>query len=184
MKYLAMLLAPLLWSLYICVTLVLTLVGLPLVIWQSSKTETRQNSHFPSRNLLQFRNRWMWVWNNDEDGIDGLRGNDPAQNWWDDATRGLTVRQRIFKWAAIRNPCANVRFVPVLSPLGYRDLLERRTVGFTIGKLKAAYYWHGIYSGLRMRYNAYEFSIGWKLWTVWLITDRVPFATRLQKVEA
>lgn len=181
MKWLAMLLAVPLWLTYILLGLVLTFIGLPLIWWQSSKTENRYSTNFSNRVLLQFKARWMWLWCNDEDGIDGLRGNDPAQNWWDDKTRGMSVRGRIFKWAAIRNPCANVRFVPILNPKGYASLLDVHTTGFSVGNMRIAYYWHGIYSGMRLRYNNYQLDIGWKLWTVWLITDLVPFATRLQQ---
>jgi hypothetical protein len=58
----------------------------------------------------------FWLWNNAEDGVDGLRGGDPAQQWWAEKTAGWNPIRRIFVWSALRNPVDSLRWVPLLNP--------------------------------------------------------------------
>ncbi len=63
--------------------------------------------------------RFPWpffLWDNLEDGVDGLRGGDPAQHWWWERTRAWSDWRRIVMWSAIRNPVDGLRWVPVLNP--------------------------------------------------------------------
>src|SRR5437660_101875 len=95
-----------LWALMLAVRAVFILAGYPLIAWQSANTVVDANGR------LQFQARWMRSYANPEDGIDGLRGGDSAQKWWAEATRGLSVRERIFAWSAQRNKANDLRYVP------------------------------------------------------------------------
>src|SRR5690348_12306007 len=107
------------WALRLVVVfLPLAVIGFPLVYvlahagWYESRYSPRFN-----RTVLQWRTPWLfWLWNNLEDGIDGLRGGDPAQYRWAKETAGYSTQKRIWIWAARRNPVDNLRFVPVLNP--------------------------------------------------------------------
>lgn len=94
----------------------LFVLGLPLIAVAALFTETRAHSIYYDRTLLQFKWRWMWLYCNEEDGIDGLRGGDQDQAWWGADTQGWSQWRRIFVWSALRNSVNNLRFVPVLSP--------------------------------------------------------------------
>ena len=81
------------------VSLVLTLVGLVILIpaaafqfWGST-----DNAGAP-----HWRSPLLWVWDNQEDGVCAF---------W----QGPITRWRVYYWAAIRNPCNNLRYVPGVS---------------------------------------------------------------------
>jgi hypothetical protein len=65
---------------------------------------------FPDRQLLLFTSPWMFLWNNYEDGIDGLRGGAPEQFWWRDETALMSEEERIYQWSAKRNKTDNLQF--------------------------------------------------------------------------
>jgi hypothetical protein len=98
----------------------------------------------------------MWVYGNEEDGIDGLRGGDEAQSWWAAKTSGDSARRRIFKWSALRNCVNNLRYVPVLSPRFHPDLISY------VGNDASFYIWQGAYSRLVLSLTNTVLSIGWK----------------------
>lgn len=94
----------------------LWILGLPIVAacaWQAWCWPTRANRF--DRTVLKFP-RIFWLWGNDEDGVDGLRGGDPAQQWWANKTAGWSPQKRIFTWSAMRNPVDSLRWIPVLNP--------------------------------------------------------------------
>lgn len=141
-----------LWIARLLINLPLWLLGLVLIPWQSASTEIRPSKYYPGRQLLQFKARWMWIFGNEEDGIDGLRGGDEDQYWWAEQTHGDSDRVRIFKWAAQRNPINNLRYVPLLSPLFHPDRIE----------VAGGYIWQGPYARLVLDIGSQRYSIGWK----------------------
>ena len=72
--------------------------------------EMKDSPILPDRRLLLFTSEWMFLWNNYEDGIDGLRGGSIAQKWWADQTHGYTDKERIWEWSAKRNKTDNLKF--------------------------------------------------------------------------
>jgi len=146
------------WLLVGAIHLLFILLGLILIPLESFNVQQDKN------NRLQFSARWMWLYNNSEDGIDGRRGGDPAQRWWMERTRIRTVRERIFLWSALRNPANNLRYVPILCPK-----FRPEWIGFVgtgdeprNGESGWAYVWQGIYSGLYIKTPRVWFWIGWK----------------------
>lgn len=141
-----------LWIARLLINLPLWFLGLVLIPWQSAYTEIRPSKYYAGRNLPQFKARWMWIFGNEEDGIDGLRGGDAAQFWWAKMTSADSVRMRIFKWSARRNPINNLRYVPLLSPRFHPDQIE----------FVGGYIWQGVYARLVLDFKGQRFSIGWK----------------------
>lgn len=109
---------------YVLIDFPLFVIGLPLVAIAAFFTETVPHSTYYDRTLLQFKWRWMWLYNNQEDGVDGLRGGDPNQSWWANQTYGWRNWERVFVWSGLRNSVNNLRFVPVLSPLFTPDSIS------------------------------------------------------------
>lgn len=104
------------WLLRLAVLLLFAILGLPIIgmlAWQAWCWPTYSERF--NRTVLQFP-RIAWLWNNQEDGVDGLRGGDPAQDWWAQKTAGWSPIRRIFIWSALRNPVDSLRWVPVLNP--------------------------------------------------------------------
>lgn len=94
----------------------LLILGLPIVAvcaWQAWCWQTFSKRF--NRTVLQF-SPIFWFWCNFEDGVDGLRGADPAQQWWADQTAGWSPIRRIFIWSALRNPVDSLRWIPLLNP--------------------------------------------------------------------
>lgn len=175
-----------LWIIVGLIHLLFILVGYPLIWWQSAYVVIDQ------KKMPQFRARWMWIYGNKEDGIDGLRGGDQAQRWWLDLTRSMTVRQRIFAWSARRNHVNNLRYVPLLCPrfrpawIGYMGTGDEPPDG----QSGWAYVWQGVYTGLYLKTPRTWFWLGWKFRPsdrngVAPTDTRLPrcdFATQLQRV--
>jgi hypothetical protein len=145
-----------LWILRLAINLPVYLAGLVLIPWQATNTEVRPSKYYPNRMLLQFRARWMYLWGNEEDGIDGLRGGDVRQYWWAKMTVGASQAERIFRWSALRNPANNLRYVPGLSPR-FRPYHIRY-----IGGAAKFYIWQGVYGRLVLPLGGSLYSIGWK----------------------
>lgn len=155
------------WILRIGIFLPLAVLGIPLVylLARAKWCAPRYSPKF-KRIVLQWRTPWLvYPWTNLEDGIDGLRGGDPAQQWWADKTAGWSPQKRIFVWAALRNPVDSLRWLPILNPE-----LVPRTVKF-IGmdhepvKGEGGWYfaWMGPYSCIRYETKTRRFWLGWKI---------------------
>lgn len=105
-----------LWLLRVALLLVLAAIGIPVIgvlAWQGWCWPTPSKRF--NRTILQFP-RVAALWNNDEDGVDGLRGGDPAQQWWADKTAGWSPQKRIFIWSALRNPVDSLRWISLINP--------------------------------------------------------------------
>jgi hypothetical protein len=105
-----------LWLLRLAVLLVFAVIGIPLIYvlaWQAWCWPTFSERF--NRTVLQFPLA-VWPYCNFEDGVDGLRGGDPAQQWWADKTAGWSPQKRIFIWSAFRNPVDSLRWIPLLNP--------------------------------------------------------------------
>jgi len=153
------------WSVMLIIRLPLYLVGILLVAWQSKQVEVRPSRYFPNRRLLQFRARWMFIFGNEEDGVDGLRGGDPAQTWWAEKTEDCSTRGRIFMWSALRNPVNNIRYVSVLNPRFNPQKI--RYIGTdhepVAGERGWFFIWQGLYSAFRLETGRRRVWVGWKL---------------------
>lgn len=154
-----------LWLLRLAVLLFFAIVGLPIIgvlAWQGWCWPT-QSPRF-ERVVLQFP-LIAWLWCNFEDGVDGLRGGDPAQQWWADKTADWSPIRRIFIWSALRNPADSLRWVPVLNPK--IDPARVRFIGMdrepAEGEGGWYFAWQGPYSSLRYETKRYRAWIGWKL---------------------
>jgi len=108
--------SPFLWLARILVLLILAVPGGPVILILAKARLARSwRSRYFERDVMQFPSLF-WLWNNAEDGVDGLRGGDPAQQWWADKTAGWSPQKRIFVWSALRNPVDSLRWVPVINP--------------------------------------------------------------------
>lgn len=147
------------WLLVAAIHLFFVLLGLPLIAWQSGRLTVDE------QRKLHFKARWMWLYDNREDGVDGRRGGDPAQDWWMQRTKDRTLRERVFLWSALRNPVNNLRYVPIICPKFHPDQIGFYGTGDEPpdGQSGWAYTWQGIYSGLYIKRPHLWFWIGWKL---------------------
>jgi hypothetical protein len=155
------------WAFRLAIFLPLAVIGVPLVyvLAHSGWCVPRHSPRF-NRTVLQWRTLWLFgPWNNEEDGVDGLRGGDPAQSWWAQSTANLSPQMRIWRWAAIRNPVDNLRFVPILNPK--IDPKRVRFVGLDHEPVKGEggwyYAWMGAYSCIRYETRRWRFWLGTKL---------------------
>ncbi len=87
------------------VSLVLTLVGYPLIAVLALFKLWHVYAYLDSAPVVY---EWKggkltWLWGNNEDGIFG---------------NGPVTRRQAFYWSAVRNPCNNLRFVPGVSVVG------------------------------------------------------------------
>lgn len=68
----------------------------------------------PSKVVRTWRPRWLRIWGNDEDGVDGpyliTPRTAPSLRRWIERMQGKSLRVRIVSWSANRNPAANLRF--------------------------------------------------------------------------
>lgn len=153
------------WLVRLAVLLIFAIIGLPLIAWQRGNLEAALSRRFPNRMLLRFHARWMLPYQNDEDGADGLRGGDPAQQWWADKTAGWSSRKRVFVWSALRNPVDSLRWMPLLNPK--LDPSRVRFIGLDHEPAKGDngwyFAWQGFYSCIRVERWGYRFWLGWKL---------------------
>lgn len=155
------------WLLRLAVFLPLAIIGVPLLylLAQVGHVETRRSKRF-DRYLLQWRPPFG-LYCNDEDGIDGLRGNDPAQQWWADKTASWSPQKRIWVWSALRNPVDSLRWVRLLNPR--IDPTHVRFVGMDHEPAKGENGWYLAwlsgtpYSCIRVERQGWRFWLGWKL---------------------
>lgn len=151
------------WLLRIAIFLPLALLGfivIPLLVCMGSYRVRTSGS---GRALLQFP-WWAFLWSNEEDGIDGLRGGDAAQAWWMNKTGDWPDAKRIFAWSAFRNPVNNLRYVPVLSPKFRPARIYSIGLDHEMQDGEGGWYfvWQGIYSGFRYETKSRRCWIGWK----------------------
>lgn len=157
------------WLLRIAVFLPLAILGIPLVYVLSRLhwCEQRQSPKF-DRTVLQWRTRWLFgLWNNSEDGIDGLRGGDPAQWWWQEKTATYSPQRRIFVWAAFRNPVDSLRWVPLLNPVLTPEKVRSVGMGHEPTKGEGGWYFAWLdgtpYSCIRYETKTRRAWLGWKI---------------------
>jgi hypothetical protein len=155
------------WLLRIALLLVLAILGIP-VIWVLASYDMCwpiRSSRF-DRVVLQFA-PFFWLWNNDEDGVDGLRGGDPAQQWWADKTSTWSLRKHIFVWSAFRNPVDSLRWVPLLNPK--LDPSRVQFIGMDHEPAKGENGWYYAwlsgtpYSCIRFERYGFRLFLGWKI---------------------
>lgn len=153
-----------LWLLRAAALVILAIPGVPLIAvlaWRGVYRK-RPSAYF-DRDVMQFP-RWAWLFSNDEDGVDGLRGGDPAQHWWSERTAGWSDARRIFVWSAFRNPVNNLRYIPLLNPKF--EPARIRFVGLDHemrdGEGGWFFVWQGLYSGVRFETKTWRFWIGYK----------------------
>lgn len=156
------------WILFLAVSVLLEIVGVPLVAYAAWRGRVRMA---PSRDPLVageipvWAARWLFPFGNDDDGIDypafvngRPSGSRPGSRWWR------------LKWY-LRNPVENLRYLPIL---GFRpDVARIRARGNCnvtpdydgpLTGLRWSYVWQGAYAGLWLRMPArWAFRIGWKL---------------------
>lgn len=157
-----------LWLARIAIFVPLAVLGLPIVYLLASQAlcwPTR-SKRFPDRILLKFPHAFA-LYDNDEDGVDGIRGGDPAQQWWADKTAGWSPLRRIFVWSALRNPVDGLRWVPLLNPL--IDPAKVRFVGMDHEPAKGEGGWYfawlsgTAYSCIRYETKRWRFWLGNKI---------------------
>lgn len=112
------------WLLYIVIQLPLMAIGFPLVAVLAAVVQFQSRRWtMDRRGLLHFPRvfglRLFYLWDNDEDGIDGdpITGDvtePPKNEAWFEATAHWPVWRRVFVWSAWRNSVGNARRVPFL----------------------------------------------------------------------
>lgn len=175
------------WSLYIVCAIVLIAFGLIIVPFAAGfgLYETRESKYWPGRQIAAWTSKWMWLWGNEEDGIDGRRAGltqdaDPAQAWWMEESKTDSEAERIAYWSAIRNPVSNMRFVwpfgftmsviRSISPIRNRSL---KWVGnstqpdddYAQNKKGTWWFfaWDGWHTAFWLIYTGYQIRLGWKI---------------------
>lgn len=156
------------WVLAIAVRAVPWLLGLYVIWLEACWTVRRRSKLYPDRIVTRFQSPLMWLWDNEEDGCDGLRGGNPAQTWWMAQTLGWAVEKRIWRWSAWRNPVNNMRYVPIISPrIPPRGSSLIGCVGTGAeppdGQAGWAFCWFGPYTGLYVKRASFWLWIGWKI---------------------
>jgi len=158
-----------LWLLRVALFIVLALIGVPLIVLMTlfDWYEPRYSRRF-GRIVLQWRAQWLvWPYCNFEDGIDGLRGGDPAQKWWADRTGSWTVSKRILVWSAFRNPVDALRWVPLLNPVIGAEKIRFVGMDHEPAKGEGGWYFAWLdgtaYSCIRYETKHYRFWLGNKL---------------------
>lgn len=67
----------------------------------------RPSLKYPGRSVLAWRAPWMYLWSNEEDGIDGS-----ANGFWPKPEGRFAMFKQIFAWSALRNSAGNARWLP------------------------------------------------------------------------
>lgn len=173
----------LVWVLRFAVELPLWLLGLVLVpIMAATGFYYERDSLYYTdekkpRRVLAWRGGWLtWLWGNEEDGIDGRYF--ALNGFLSDG--GPLVR--IIRWAALRNPVSNLRYVPLLnvkldpariegSGDSYPETLLRawRRLGGGLGPPFWSFAAQGPYAGFALKWpfsktRHFEFQIGYKIY--------------------
>jgi hypothetical protein len=140
-----------------------TLLGLILVKWQANKGAfvLRQSDFYPYW-VMSWKAPWMWIWGNEENGIDGLTPT-PTQEWWNTQTGALTPAERIYEWSGLRNTVNNLRFVP---PFGFKiNPAKVKYIGTANSENAKGWFvcWHGVYASWHYLSPKWSISIGWRV---------------------
>lgn len=145
----------------------------PMALFHKYTTRT-ETSIINGRPILNFKYRWMFPWNNNEDGV--LAGSELI---------GYPDAIRIIYWTAYRNPANNLRFVPYLSVklnpkkinfIGskyVKDIDGNKKIALLRDYDKDEYRffsltWQGIYYNIRFQWKMFgkiwRFWVGWKIY--------------------
>lgn len=166
----ALLASLILWPLYIAVSLVLWIVGLPVVyVLARRRAWTYRPSQYFDHSVFAWKYSWAWVYGNEEDGITG-------PEWFAEQHRTQSFQRRIFLWSALRNPSNNLRFLkinPVIEPgkIYYygnsNDPTEITDADGIVKPFQWAFTWQGPYAGIVARWQIKpdrhaQVRIGWK----------------------
>lgn len=118
----------------------------------------------PGEYVWAFTSRWLWLWGNDEEGVDGNEVHSP--HWASKPTF-----KGVWYWSAIRNPFNNIRFwEPIRTPARpdqYHVLWNNPKRGWLIRQG-----WWCL--GFQLRVNGYRLWWGWKMKPNDLLTDALP----------
>lgn len=163
------------WALFTIVAVpfvVLGLVVIPISLLRKD-IEFRQSKYF-LKLITAWGSRLMWLWGNEEDGLD----------------KNGELKDRIFYWTALRNPVNNHRFVKYVGCRINPDRVRfigsygsvTRFLGFTPSKESEFYLginrydtktpqwflaWQGIYSNFYLQFainrKLYRAWVGWKI---------------------
>jgi hypothetical protein len=105
------------WTLYFALMIPLMVLGFALVPLAVLLKRYTRGTDADGWTRTHFTDRWMWLWDNAEDGIDGLarEGDGAFKNlFWLLANNGRSTFHYIFTWSALRNSVGNARRVPFL----------------------------------------------------------------------
>lgn len=160
-------LSPFLWLARLAVLLFFAIPGVLVIACLAALRVARvRRSGYFERDVMQFPSLF-WLWNNAEDGVDGLRGGDPAQKWWADKTASWSQVRRIFVWSALRNPVDSLRWLPLINPK--LDSARVLFIGMDHEPAKDETGWYFAwlastpYSCVRFERWGFRFWLGWKL---------------------
>jgi len=144
------------------VGLPLFFVGIPLILWQRNNATIRESEFYPGRMIAAFKAPWMWVFGNEENGIDGIVPISD-QEWWITQTARLTPQERIFHWSALRNSVNNLRFC---RPFAFKIVPAKvRSIGTANSENATGWFvaWSGPYFALYYARGSVRISIGWRI---------------------
>lgn len=149
-------------------------VLIPTLAFLHPYTTKKEISIINGREILNFKYKFMFPWNNQEDGIAGASEFKDKAMWF-----------RIIYWSAVRNPVNNLRFVKYLN-----CKIEPNKVKFILSRVSdinnnvvvnptlrdydrddlryTTLVWQGIYSNFRIQFKMFgkiwRFWIGWKIY--------------------
>ena len=108
MKALWLIPAIVMWTLCLVLLLPFQIGGFVLVPLMAAlgRMKLRPSQKIPGVLVLAFSDPWMWIYCNEQDGIDGT-----AQSFWPKAVGWARVWE-IIKWSALRNSTGNARWLP------------------------------------------------------------------------
>lgn len=159
--------------LFEAVFFVIGLVVVPIAVLLGAY-RYRLSERYPERYVLSWTSNWLWVWGNEEDGVDGvpldMKMHRPFKNIeWRMRTQNWSERRRVIAWAALRNAASNLRFTKWGLLIDPRKIVVHHNSGgeWFVSQGWRSTYW---YQGRRWR-----FWIGWNI-KPW---DYSPFATAL-----
>lgn len=120
----------LVWTVFQLVSLVLTIIGwpllLPLAFLEAWAPRPSKSSIFAGRNVNAWVGGWLtWIWCNEEDGVTGAP-------WYTLRYRTRSEKINAYLWSAWRNSANNLRFLPGMSFLTVKaQLVVSRGATFT-----------------------------------------------------
>lgn len=161
----AILCAPFMWLAWMLVAFFAQLIGFPLIAILACFTPwTMVSLDYPDRRLVAAFPLlgWFWLWENDEDGIDGipLINNSLFKNQeWIAESQTWSRWRRIWVWSAWRNSVNNQRFFGL-----FRLIINPSQTHIRYFFKNSAYFvWQGAYSALYLPCGSRYIFIGYKL---------------------